>query len=29
MAGERVGGIVYDWAEDTIFTPLPRAERPR
>lgn len=23
MAGEKIGGIVYDWAEETIFTPLP------
>lgn len=26
--GERVGGSVYDWAEDTVFTPLPRVRTP-
>ena len=26
--GSEVGGIVYDWAEDTFFSPLPAAEQP-
>jgi|SRR5215475_5668412 len=26
--GSKAGGIVYDWAEDTFFTPLPAAELP-
>jgi hypothetical protein len=26
--GSKAGGIIYDWAEDTFFTPLPTAERP-
>ena len=27
-AGSKVGGAVYDWAEDTIFMPLPETNRP-
>jgi hypothetical protein len=26
--GSKVGGMVYDWAEDTLFSPLPATERP-
>ncbi|HLK82767.1 MAG TPA: hypothetical protein VKT99_14910 [Xanthobacteraceae bacterium] len=26
--GSKVGGFVYDWAENTFFTPLPAAEQP-
>jgi hypothetical protein len=26
--GSKVGGYVYDWAEDTFFSPLPAAESP-
>jgi hypothetical protein len=26
--GSKVGGFVYDWAEDTFFTPLPETEQP-
>lgn len=26
--GSKVGGIIYDWAEDAFFTPLPAAEQP-
>jgi hypothetical protein len=26
--GSKVGGLVYDWAEDTFFTPLPEGEQP-
>jgi len=26
--GSKVGGIIYDWAEDTLFSPLPAAESP-
>ena len=28
MGGEAVGGMVYDWAEDTVFQPLPEASGP-
>jgi hypothetical protein len=28
IAGSKVGGIIYDWADDTFFTPLPTAEQP-
>lgn len=28
FAGSAVGGVVYDWAEGTIFTPLPEMSRP-
>jgi hypothetical protein len=26
--GSKAGGFIYDWAEDTFFTPLPDTERP-
>jgi hypothetical protein len=26
--GSKVVGFIYDWAEDTFFTPLPAAEQP-
>ncbi len=26
--GSKAGGIIYDWADDTFFTPLPSAEQP-
>ncbi len=29
FAGEKIGGIVYDWAEGTFFTPLPAAPAPK
>lgn len=28
IAGEKIGGVVYDWAEGTFFTPLPSATAP-
>ncbi|CCE07296.1 membrane hypothetical protein [Bradyrhizobium sp. STM 3843] len=28
LFGSKVGGVVYDWAEDTFFTPLPAADQP-
>jgi hypothetical protein len=28
FVGSKAGGVVYDWAEDTFFTPLPAAEQP-
>jgi hypothetical protein len=29
FVGSKVGGFIYDWAEDTFFTPLPAAEQPQ
>ena len=28
FAGEKIGGVIYDWAEGTFFTPLPSAPTP-
>lgn len=28
IGGQELGGIVYDWAEGTVFTPLPETSAP-